>query len=30
VYAFGGGPHCCTTDVRRDGALASYFPTLDR
>jgi glycine amidinotransferase len=30
VYAFGGGFHCCTTDVRRDGALQSYFPSLDR
>ena len=29
VYPFGGGFHCCTTDVRRDGDLASYFPTLD-
>ena len=28
VYAFGGGFHCCTTDIRRDGALRSYFPTL--
>jgi glycine amidinotransferase len=29
VYAFGGGFHCCTTDIRRQGALQSYFPTLD-
>ena len=25
VYAFGGGFHCCTADVRRDGILKSYF-----
>ncbi|HZO92287.1 MAG TPA: hypothetical protein VFB22_00840 [Candidatus Baltobacteraceae bacterium] len=29
VYPFGGGFHCCTTDVRREGTLESYFPTLD-
>lgn len=29
VYAFGGGFHCCTTDIRRNGPLQSYFPTLD-
>jgi glycine amidinotransferase len=29
VYAFGGGFHCCTADIRRDGTLQSYFPTLD-
>jgi glycine amidinotransferase len=29
VYAFGGSFHCCTTDVRRDGPLRSYFPSLD-
>jgi glycine amidinotransferase len=29
VYPFGGGFHCCTLDVRRDGPLQSYFPTLD-
>jgi glycine amidinotransferase len=29
VYAFGGGFHCCTVDVRREGGLRSYFPTLD-
>jgi glycine amidinotransferase len=29
VYAFGGGFHCCTADIRRDGRLQSYFPSLD-
>jgi glycine amidinotransferase len=29
VYAFGGGFHCCTVDIRREGTLRSYFPTLD-
>ncbi len=29
VYPLGGGFHCCTTDVRRDGELRSYFPSLD-
>jgi glycine amidinotransferase len=29
VYPFGGSFHCCTTDIRRDGELRSYFPTLD-
>jgi len=29
VYAFGGGFHCCTADIRRDGVLRSYFSTLD-
>ena len=29
VYPFGGGFHCCTTDIRRNGILCSYFPTLD-
>lgn len=29
VYGFGGGFHCCTADIRRDGHLQSYFPTLD-
>jgi glycine amidinotransferase len=29
VYPFGGGMHCCTTDIRRDGGLKSYFPSLD-
>jgi len=26
VYGFGGGFHCCSADVRRRGALVSYFP----
>ena len=30
VYAFGGGFHCCTSDIRREGTLQSYFPALDR
>jgi len=29
VYPFGGGFHCCTTDIRREGTLQSYFPSLD-
>jgi glycine amidinotransferase len=29
VYPFGGGFHCCTLDLRRDGRLQSYFPALD-
>jgi len=29
VYAFGGGFHCCTADIRREGKLQSYFPELD-
>jgi glycine amidinotransferase len=29
VYPFGGGFHCCTLDIRRDGRLKSYFPRLD-
>ncbi len=28
VYPFGGSFHCCTTDIRRAGTLASYFPSL--
>ena len=28
VYPFGGGFHCCTADIRRDGKLESYFPSL--
>ena len=28
VYPFGGGFHCCTADIRRDGTLESYFPSL--
>ena len=26
AYAFGGGLHCCTADVRRDGICEDYFP----
>ena len=29
VYPFGGGFHCCTTDIRRRGEVQSYFPSLD-
>ena len=29
VYKFGGSFHCCSLDVRRQGSLESYFPTLD-
>jgi len=29
VYPFGGGFHCCTADIHREGALQSYFPSLD-
>jgi len=29
VYAFGGGFHCCTADIRRAGKLQSYFPSFD-
>ena len=29
VYAFGGSFHCCTADIRREGTLQSYFPSLD-
>ena len=29
VYPFGGGFHCCTADIRREGTLQSYFPALD-
>jgi glycine amidinotransferase len=29
VIKFGGSFHCCTTDVRREGRLESYFPQLD-
>jgi glycine amidinotransferase len=29
VYAFGGGVHCCTADIRRAGPLRSYFLALD-
>ena len=30
VYPFGGGPHCCTADISREGTLQSYFPSLDQ
>ena len=26
VYPFGGGLHCATCDIRRDGGLQCYFP----
>ena len=29
AYPLGGGFHCCTTDIHRDGTLQSYFPSLD-
>ena len=29
VVEFGGALHCCTMDIRRDGACESYFPLLD-
>jgi glycine amidinotransferase len=29
VYPFGGGFHCCTADIHREGSLRSYFPSLD-
>lgn len=29
VYPFGGGFHCCTADIRRDGTLQSYFPSFE-
>jgi len=28
AYAFGGGLHCCTADVYRDGECEDYFPSL--
>ncbi|UWP87888.1 serine/threonine protein kinase [Aliiroseovarius crassostreae] len=28
AYAFGGGLHCCTADVYRDGECEDYFPNL--
>jgi glycine amidinotransferase len=28
VFRFGGSFHCCTLDVRRDGEMRSYFPSL--
>ena len=29
IAEFGGAFHCCTTDVRRQGPLESYFPHID-
>jgi glycine amidinotransferase len=29
VFRFGGSFHCCSLDIRRRGALRSYFPSLD-
>jgi len=29
IAEFGGAFHCCTADVRREGALESHFPHLD-
>ncbi len=26
AYAFGGGLHCCTADIYREGTLKDYFP----
>ena len=26
AYPFGGGLHCCTADVRREGNCEDYFP----
>ena len=26
AYAFGGGLHCCTADVYREGTCEDYFP----
>ena len=26
AYAFGGGLHCCTADVFREGSCEDYFP----
>jgi glycine amidinotransferase len=28
VYGFGGGLHCCTLDIRRQGGLENHFPGL--
>ena len=28
AYAFGGGLHCCTADVYREGGCEDYFPSL--
>ena len=29
AYAFGGGLHCCTADVYREGKLQDYFPKFE-
>jgi glycine amidinotransferase len=29
VYGLGGSFHCCTCDLRREGSLQSWFPSLD-
>lgn len=29
VYKFGGGFHCCTSDIRRAESFKSYFPLFD-
>ena len=28
AYAFGGGLHCCTADVYREGGCEDYFPNI--
>ena len=28
AYAFGGGLHCCTADVYREGSCEDYFPKM--
>ena len=28
AYAFGGGLHCCTADVYREGVCEDYFPNM--
>ena len=28
AYAFGGGLHCCTADVYREGDCEDYFPNM--
>jgi len=28
AYAFGGGLHCCTADVYREGNCEDYFPNV--
>jgi glycine amidinotransferase len=30
AYAFGGGLHCCTADVYREGKCEDYFPSLSK